>query len=118
MLGDLWRQLSRLTPREAEVCALVTCGLLNKRVAIQIGTKEKTVKVHRGRVMQKLQVASLAELVRFVDAIIASAAQRVIRLDGAELARPRAADNIIDVMARHRDQTLAQTSSSPWTNGQ
>ena len=99
-LADLWRLIGRLTPREAEVCALVACGLLNKRVAAAIGTKEKTVKVHRGRVMQKLHAASLAELVRLVDGLLAERERRLIRLDGTEINRPRSAEIIIDVMAR------------------
>jgi FixJ family two-component response regulator len=56
-----------LTPREREVCALVSQGLPNKRIAEQLGTSEKTIKVHRGRVVQKLGVGSVAELVRLVD---------------------------------------------------
>jgi FixJ family two-component response regulator len=53
-----------LTPREREVMAWVVTGLLNKQIAAQLGTVEKTVKVHRARVMQKMQVTSVAELVR------------------------------------------------------
>jgi len=56
-----------LTPREREVCALVARGFLNKQIASDLGTSEKTVKVHRARVMSKLGVGSVAELVRFVD---------------------------------------------------
>jgi FixJ family two-component response regulator len=56
-----------LTPREREVCVLVAQGLPNKRIAQQLGTSEKTIKVHRGRVIEKLGVGSVAELVRFVD---------------------------------------------------
>ena len=58
---------ARLTPREREVCALVARGLLNKQIAFDLGTSEKTIKVHRARVMVKLGVDSVAELVRFVD---------------------------------------------------
>jgi FixJ family two-component response regulator len=53
-----------LTPREFEVMQLVITGILNKQIAAELGTAEKTVKVHRGRVMQKLRVSSVAELVR------------------------------------------------------
>ena len=56
-----------LTPREREVCALVSQGLPNKQIAQQLGTSEKTIKVHRGRVIEKLRVGSVAELVRLVD---------------------------------------------------
>ena len=53
-----------LTRREKEVFALVVRGLLNKQIAFELGTSEKTVKVHRSRVMQKMQAESLADLVR------------------------------------------------------
>jgi FixJ family two-component response regulator len=53
-----------LTPREREVFALVVTGRLNKQIAADLGCSEQTVKVHRGRVMRKLAVGSVAELVR------------------------------------------------------
>jgi len=53
-----------LTPREQEVMALVVEGLLNKQSAAELGISEKTIKVHRARVMEKMGVESLAELVR------------------------------------------------------
>jgi FixJ family two-component response regulator len=58
------RLLDSLTPREFEVMQLVVTGMLNKQIASELAIAEKTVKVHRGRVMQKLEVASVAELVR------------------------------------------------------
>jgi FixJ family two-component response regulator len=60
-------RFASLTPREQEVCLLVTRGLLNKQIAYQLGNTEKTVKVHRARVMEKMGVTSVAELVRLVD---------------------------------------------------
>lgn len=58
-----------LTPREREVMSLVTAGLLNKQVAADLGLSEVTVKQHRGRVMEKMQAGSLADLVRMADQI-------------------------------------------------
>jgi FixJ family two-component response regulator len=63
-LRELQRRAGSLTPREHEVMALVVSGLLNKQVAAELGTVEKTVKVHRARVMQKMKVESFADLVR------------------------------------------------------
>lgn len=60
------RLLDLLTPREFEVMQLVVTGMLNKQVGGELGMAEKTVKVHRGRVMQKLGVSSVPELVRLV----------------------------------------------------
>jgi FixJ family two-component response regulator len=64
-------RLARLTRREREVCELVASGLLNKQIAYALGTSEKTIKVHRGRVMHKLEVASVAELVWLLSRITA-----------------------------------------------
>jgi FixJ family two-component response regulator len=61
------RLLDLLTPREFEVMQFVVTGKLNKQIAADLGTAEKTIKVHRGRVMKKLGVTSVAELVRLVE---------------------------------------------------
>jgi FixJ family two-component response regulator len=65
--ATLRQRFDTLTPREREVCRLVAAGYLNKQAAYELGTAEKTIKVHRARVMSKLQVGSVAELVRLVD---------------------------------------------------
>jgi RNA polymerase sigma factor (sigma-70 family) len=65
-----WLQVfARLTPREQEVAKLVAEGLLNKEIAERLRISEKTVKIHRSRVMTKLEVQSVAELVRLIDRI-------------------------------------------------
>jgi len=57
-------RLDTLTPREFEVMQRVIAGLLNKQIADELGAAEKTIKIHRGRVMEKMRVSSVAELVR------------------------------------------------------
>ena len=59
--------IKTLTPREYEVMTYVIAGMLNKQIAAELGISEETVKIHRGRVMQKLGVASVAELVRLCE---------------------------------------------------
>ncbi|MEA2984143.1 MAG: hypothetical protein QOD94_397 [Alphaproteobacteria bacterium] len=61
------RLIGRLTPRERQVLNHVVLGRLNKQIAATLGTVEKTIKVHRGRVMAKLEVRSVAELVRLTE---------------------------------------------------
>ena len=61
---EIQRRIATLTPREAAVFALVVTGMLNKQIGSELGIGEKTVKVHRARVMEKMQAGSLAELVR------------------------------------------------------
>ncbi len=64
---DVVERLARLTPRESQVMELVAAGLRNRAVASQLGISERTVKVHRGRVMKKLHLDSLPDLVRLVE---------------------------------------------------
>ena len=60
-------RLDQLTPREFEVLQLVVAGLLNKQIGGELGVAEKTIKVHRGHLMEKLGVRSVAELVRLAE---------------------------------------------------
>jgi FixJ family two-component response regulator len=66
---EVQERVKSLTPREAEVFALVVTGMLNKQIAFALGIAEKTVKVHRARVMEKMRAGSVAELVRLADRI-------------------------------------------------
>ena len=65
----LYSRFSELTNREMEVMLLVTSGFSNKEIGCQLGLSETTVKIHRGRVMQKMQADSLPDLVRMSDRI-------------------------------------------------
>jgi FixJ family two-component response regulator len=68
-LAELRGLFESLTIREREIMALVTTGLMNKQVAAELGLSEITVKIHRGHVMKKMGVRSLADLVRAAEAL-------------------------------------------------
>jgi FixJ family two-component response regulator len=72
-VASVGERLASLTPREQEVLSSVVAGRLNKQIAAELGIAEKTVKVHRARVMAKMAVRSVAELVRVV--------QRTLQMD-------------------------------------
>jgi len=87
--NDVRHLLDLLTPREFEVMELVITGMLNKQIAGELGTAEKTVKVHRGRMMHKLHLTSVAELVRFVEkAGVASTVQHKTKVSYSLGERP------------------------------
>ena len=66
-MTELRKRFESLTPREREVISMVVSGMLNKQVAVQLGTAENTVKVHRSRAMEKMHAQSLADLVRMIE---------------------------------------------------
>jgi FixJ family two-component response regulator len=66
-MAELRARYNLLTAREKEVLALVASGLLNKQIGGELGTSELTIKTHRGRVMQKMEASSLADLVRMFE---------------------------------------------------
>lgn len=66
---ELHRRYESLGPREREVFQLVVSGMLNKQIADKLGRSERTIKFHRGQIMRKMKVQSLAELVRIADAL-------------------------------------------------
>jgi FixJ family two-component response regulator len=68
-IADIRRRSVTLTPREREVMELVVTGMINKQIAYELGTVEKTIKIHRARVMEKMKAGSLADLVRIAERI-------------------------------------------------
>jgi len=82
--AELRAVFNALTPREREVMALVTDGLMNKQIAHQMGISEITVKIHRGSVMKKMGARSLADLVRMAD---------ILGLRGGRAGHSRRANN-------------------------
>jgi FixJ family two-component response regulator len=69
---DLQERCRALTAREQEVMTLVVSGMLNKQIASELGVSEATVKIHRGKVMRKMQAASVVALVRMADTLKSS----------------------------------------------
>jgi FixJ family two-component response regulator len=68
-VAEIRERVKTLTSRETEVFALVVTGMLNKQIAAKLGIGEKTVKVHRAQVMEKMSAGSVAELVRLADRV-------------------------------------------------
>jgi FixJ family two-component response regulator len=66
-IDNLRERYATLTTREREVMSLVASGMLNKQIGSELGASETTIKIHRGRVMEKMQAGSFAELVRMAD---------------------------------------------------
>lgn len=86
-IAQVQSRIESLTPREREVMSLVITGMLNKQIAYQLDISEKTIKVHRARVMDKMQAGSVAELVRLAEKVATFR-------PGADLARMGLKSNI------------------------
>jgi FixJ family two-component response regulator len=68
-IREIRRRVESLTPREQEILPLVAAGMLNKQIAYDLKLSENTVKTHRARIMQKMEVESLADLVRLTEKV-------------------------------------------------
>jgi len=68
-VADIRQRFDSLTSREQEVVSMVVAGMLNKQIAAELGTAESTVKVQRSRGMEKMQAASLAELIKMIEKV-------------------------------------------------
>jgi len=75
-IAQIWTRYERLTPSERQVMSRVVAGMLNKQIAADLGTSEKTVKFHRAHIMQKMQADSLADLVRMAGSLETGSPQR------------------------------------------
>jgi FixJ family two-component response regulator len=67
--AKIWRRIKTLSPRELEVFRLVANGMLSKQIAFKRGTALQTIKVHRSRVMQKMQAKTVTELIHFAQKV-------------------------------------------------
>lgn len=100
-------RVDRLTPREREVATGLIRGLLNKQIAAELGATEKTIKVHRARVMAKLEVGSVAELVRLVES--ASRADALMVIGSAARS---AADKLLETRRVYSSRTQPKWRST------
>jgi FixJ family two-component response regulator len=69
IVANLQTHFETLTPREREILALVSSGLMNKQIAAEIELAEITVKIHRGHIMKKMGARSLADLIRMAETL-------------------------------------------------
>jgi FixJ family two-component response regulator len=83
-LQELRDRYASLTPREGQVMALVVSGLLNKQVGGELGIAEKTVKAHRGQMMQKMKANSVADLVKMAEKLHLGALHSPVHEEGAD----------------------------------
>jgi len=108
-LAEIRALYDALTPREHEVCHRVIAGRLNKQIAAELGMCEQTVKVHRSRVMRKMQAGSLADLVRAMDVFCQASDRR---------GRPRWSDVPVALPVGFDSSRLGFPSASAFTREQ
>jgi DNA-binding CsgD family transcriptional regulator len=89
---EIWQRLKSLTPREVDVLCHVLGGQINREIAAELGVTERTIKVHRGRVMEKLGVQSTAQLFPMVLRVLREGGCKILE-DIKELGRETAASN-------------------------
>ena len=89
---EIWQRLKSLTPREVDVLCHVLGGQINREIAAELGVTERTIKVHRGRVMEKLGVQATAQLFPMVLRVLRESGCKILE-DIEELGRETAASN-------------------------
>jgi DNA-binding CsgD family transcriptional regulator len=94
---EIWQRLKSLTPREVDVLCYVLAGQINREIAAELGITERTIKVHRGRVMEKLGVQSTAQLFPMVLRVLRESGCKILE-DIKELRRETAATKKCDVL--------------------
>ena len=96
---EIWQRLQSLTPREVDVLCYVSGGQFNREIAAALGITERTIKVHRGRVMEKLGVQATAQLFPMVLRVLRESGCKILE-DIEELGRETAASNRRAVMVQ------------------
>jgi FixJ family two-component response regulator len=107
------RRMATLTPREREVLMHVVSGQLNKQIAGDLGTVEKTIKVHRARVMRKMEAHSLAELVRMIARMPQRSDPRVLSSQPIETFRRQYVTNGFTEQTQTPIAAVSTKTSSP-----
>lgn len=115
---EIMRRLALLTPREHEVLELVLRGLLNKQIAARLGTVEKTIKVHRGRVMRKMRARSIVELVHLASCVGIDAQFPPVLDKQTPPVKPAAPMTDVSAIGVHRNgHALVMRDNGGWLGG-
>jgi DNA-binding NarL/FixJ family response regulator len=109
---EIWQRLKSLTPREVDVLCYVLGGQLNREIAAELGITERTIKVHRGRVMEKLGVQSTAQLFPMVLRVLRESGCKILE-DIKELRRETAATKKCDVPHLRRPSSDSPGRTTP-----
>jgi DNA-binding CsgD family transcriptional regulator len=109
---EIWQRLKSLTPREVDVLCYVLGGQLNREIAAKLGVTERTIKAHRGHVMEKLGVQSTAQLFPMVLRVLRGSGCKILE-DIEELRHETAATKKCDVLHLRRPSTDSPGRATP-----